>query len=187
MKEEDLVKKARQIWNGIRQRVRKNTAYRDVKICEEWEKFDNFLEWFKDQVDKGWYRYGRQIDKDLLSPKNVKIYSPETCCFVPPRVNAFAIDSSNKKRSLPPAVRYNSYLEFYYCQYSLGGDNKMSEYFDCPYKAFLHYKTTKEDMARQVAEVIKDRVDPRVYEALKNYTITWDGEEAWHKAKEVFY
>lgn len=186
MNEEDLVKKARQLWNGIHKRVRKDPSYRNVKICEEWNKFDNFLKWFRYQVEMGWYRYGRHLDKDILSPKHAKIYSPETCCFVPPRVNAFAVDSTNKKRSLPPSVKYDSYLEFYYCQYSLGGYNKMSNYFECPYKAFLYYKGIKEDMARQVAEVIKDRVDPRVYEALKNYTVEWDGEEEFLKSREAW-
>lgn len=184
---EDLKKKARKLWLGIRNRVGKKDAYKDVKLCDEWQEFDNFLSWFNHQVEMGWYRYGREIDKDLLSPRGSKIYSPETCCFIPPRVNSFLVENISKTKRLPPNVKYDSYMDFYYSVFRMGNRLYVSNYYECPYKAFLYYRSMKEDMARQVAEVVKDRVEPKVYEALLNYKLVWDGEKQWHEDREVLY
>ena len=62
----------------------KNTqsAYSNVTVCDEWHDFQNFADWFYSN-----YIDGFDLDKDLLSG-NVKIYSPETCCFLSPEHNS---------------------------------------------------------------------------------------------------
>lgn len=56
--------------------------YSDCKVCDEWLVFSNFYRWAK-----GKYFKGSAIDKDILSEVNKKLYSPQTCCFIPKEVN----------------------------------------------------------------------------------------------------
>ena len=58
----------------------KNRKY-DCYCCDEWLIFENFKKWF----DKNYYQIENErmaLDKDILFKGN-KIYSPETCIFVP--------------------------------------------------------------------------------------------------------
>lgn len=65
-----------------------NKNYNNVKVCEEWHNFQNFAEWYYDNY-KEFKDEVTELDKDILSHKNNKIYSPQTCCFIPQRLNAF--------------------------------------------------------------------------------------------------
>ena len=56
--------------------------YIDCGVCEEWLTFSNFKSWMETQ---DWE--GNQLDKDLLG--DGKLYSPDTCCFIPSMVNVF--------------------------------------------------------------------------------------------------
>lgn len=67
-------------------------GYNDVEICEEWRTFSNFDRWCDEHFIEG-----AVLDKDLLVPGS-KIYSPETCCFVPDYVNTCLSTSSRTKR-----------------------------------------------------------------------------------------
>ena len=68
-------------------------------VCEEWHNFQNFAKWcslqngFGDKDLKG-KRFN--LDKDLFSHGN--LYSPQTCCFLPPSLNNmikyFSVNSS---------------------------------------------------------------------------------------------
>ena len=58
-------------------------TYKDVTVCDEWHNYQVFAEWFDEN-----YIDGYELDKDLLGNGD-KIYSPNTCCFIPARVNSF--------------------------------------------------------------------------------------------------
>lgn len=69
----------------------KNPTYENVIICDEWLIFSNFRKWFiENHIDD------YHLDKDILSLGS-KIYSPETCIYVPRWLNNF-ITSSNGSR-----------------------------------------------------------------------------------------
>ena len=78
--------KAYKIWKGILQRcyseksLKKYPTYKGCEVCDEWKEFQNFAEWFSEN-----YIQGYTIDKDILG--DGKLYSSETCCFVPNRIN----------------------------------------------------------------------------------------------------
>ena len=52
-------------------------------VCDEWHDYSNFKKWYlkNKPLDDAF-----ELDKDLLS-KERKIYSPETCCFLPTSIN----------------------------------------------------------------------------------------------------
>ena len=58
-------------------------TYQRVEVCDDWHNFQNFASWFKEN-----YIPGYCLDKDLLSDGK-KIYSPESCLFIPVALNAF--------------------------------------------------------------------------------------------------
>ena len=51
------------------------------------------------------------------------------------------------------------------------GKNVSLGYFDTPEEAFCAYKEEKETYIREVADIWKNKLDPRVYEALYNYKV----------------
>ena len=57
-------------------------TYKGCYVCDEWLTLSNFKEWY----DKQYYVSKFHLDKDILVPSN-KVYSPETCRFVPSDVN----------------------------------------------------------------------------------------------------
>lgn len=62
--------------------IEKHPTYVETEVCDEWLKFSNFLKWHQENYVEGWH-----LDKDLLG--DGKIYSPETCCFIPAYINKF--------------------------------------------------------------------------------------------------
>jgi hypothetical protein len=63
-----------------------------VSICPEWYDFSKFESWFSKQPIKvGWH-----LDKDLKSLDS-KVYSPSTCCIIPPKINTFIAKFSKCK------------------------------------------------------------------------------------------
>lgn len=70
--------------------LRNAPTYNDVTVCEEWFNFQVFAEWFEPRYEKG-----LALDKDILTSGN-RLYSPDTCCLVPPSINSiFNHESAN--------------------------------------------------------------------------------------------
>lgn len=62
-----------------------------VTVCNEWANFQTFTEWFVKNKIQDYH-----LDKDLLYLGN-KVYSPETCIFIPPSVNSLFTGSGDLK------------------------------------------------------------------------------------------
>ncbi|NIG74215.1 hypothetical protein F3J34_11465 [Klebsiella sp. Ap-873] len=73
------VKEALRVWNNFHSRVRNDSNYSTVTICDDWYLFSNFYYWYVDHFVKDWH-----LDKDILEGKE---YSPDNCIFVPREVN----------------------------------------------------------------------------------------------------
>ena len=57
-------------------------TYTDATVCKDWHNFQNYAKWHECN-----YMDGYHLDKDLLSCD--KIYSSETCIFIPSKLNLF--------------------------------------------------------------------------------------------------
>lgn len=91
------------IWRNMLERCycektqEKFPTYKGCTVCEEWHLFSNFKKWFHDNYVEGW-----ELDKDILFINN-KMYSPQTCCFVPREINSFLRRSDvNKQAGIYP-------------------------------------------------------------------------------------
>lgn len=103
-------KKSYTIWYAMMQRCykecfEKKTTYIDCIVCDEWLCYENFEKWF----DKNYYEIPDEImdlDKDILSKEN-KMYSPDTCIFVPQQINKYFVKRAPSKNGYPLGVYKN--------------------------------------------------------------------------------
>lgn len=166
-------KKAHQTWLQMLERCgseiykRKFPTYTNVSVCCEWRCFSNFEKWYQEQSI--WRHKGWHLDKDILVKGN-KIYSPDTCCFVPPQINTLFTQRSRCRGKYPIGVHLGNNGK-YCASLRLNGERKYLGYFDSPEEAFYAYKVAKEAWIKEVADKWKDQLDPRVYEAMYNYKV----------------
>lgn len=76
----------------------RDLTYKDCTICDEWLVFSNFKAWMEKQDWKG-----KHLDKDFIKRGN-RIYSPDTCVFVPQIINNFLTLRSNHRGAAPLGV-----------------------------------------------------------------------------------
>ena len=148
----------------------KTPTYKGCSVCEEWRSFDNFLKWFNDPSNG--YREGYQLDKDLLVQGN-KIYSPETCCFIPQSINAMMTRGQKirgKIKSIGVTLRNGKYIAR--CNFG-HKEAKLIGSFDNEQDAFNAYKEAKEGYIKRVAEELfaKGEITSKVYIALLRYKV----------------
>ena len=138
----------------------RSPGYKEVSICDEWVLFSKFKEWM---LDQDWQE--KHLDKDILVPNN-KIYSPDTCIFVPKHLNNFLTDRKNHSGPCPVGVYFNTKYQKYlaYCRNPITNKKEYLGGFDCPEKAHLAWKAKKHHHACILAET---QTDPRIVNALK--------------------
>ncbi len=143
-------------------------AYAECSVATEWHNFQNFGDWFDKNYVEGW-----QLDKDILVKDN-KIYSSETCCFVPREINVL-FSSNGKSNDLPLGVNYfdskNDDL-FYSAQCSIDGKIKRIGRYRTIDEAFVAYKNTKEENIKKLAEKHKNKLNVKTYLTLINYSVS---------------
>jgi hypothetical protein len=148
-------------------------SYKTVKVCEEWHNFQNFAKWYEenwksDYMDNKW-----SLDKDILVKGN-KIYSPETCCFVPQEINSLFIKLNSRRGEYPIGV-YLSKNKKYISNFTKG--KRVTMYlgtYNTPEEAFQVYKETKESYIKEIADKWKGQISDKVYEAMYNYKVEID-------------
>ena len=103
--------RAYQIWQHIFERCysdefHKNyPTYKGCEVCEEWYCYTNFKKWY----DEHYYELENErveLDKDILIKGN-RIYSPETCIFVPKKINIIFSRNNPKENGLPRGVSWD--------------------------------------------------------------------------------
>lgn len=140
-------------------------TYESCSCVKEWNNFQNFAGWFYTQV---WYK-GWELDKDLITPGN-KLYSPDTCAFVPRRLNLLINHNKRGDKSNPIGVFWSEKRRKY-CTQCRGVDGKISLSVysdDIEYLENL-YKTFKKSVLREVAREYEGIVDQRVLNSLSNW------------------
>lgn len=153
----------------------KHPTYKDATVCEEWHNFQNFAKWYEDN----YYECNGEkmcLDKDILTKGN-KIYSPETCVFVPERINELFIKRQNHRGDLPIGVGFHKRDNQYYAQCRILDENNKKKnvwlgYFpNEPFHAFYTYKMFKEKYIKQIADKYKDLIPQRLHEAMYKWEV----------------
>jgi hypothetical protein len=142
-------------------------TYKGCTVCEEWLCYQNFATW----VEKNFYQLLNEeinLDKDILIKGN-KIYSPETCIFVPERINLLFTKCNKSRGEFPIGIsRYNQKFQAH-C--SDGIKNIGLGTFITLEEAFNVYKQAKENLIKQVADEYRDKIPKKLYDALYRYEV----------------
>lgn len=163
------------IWQNMLRRCydvkthNKQPTYTGCSVSENFKSYEYFYEWCQDQI--GFLQVGWHFDKDLLIKGN-KIYSEDTCIFLPPELNMLLTNRASLRGELPIGVSYKKNLGKFSSQVNRNNRRpKHLGYFSTPKQAFDVYKQTKEEYIKEQALIWKDKIDPRAFEALMNYTV----------------
>lgn len=159
------------IWKAMTRRCNYHKNYNNCKVCEEWLDYQVFAKWLE---SNNFYGLGYQLDKDLLQ-KGVKTYSPDTCILLPTVINGVLKDySQNKKHKLPIGVSYNKRNTHKKYGASVSKGKQQREYlgyYATPEEASAAYVIAKEAYVKELALEWKDKIEPRAFEALMNWTV----------------
>ena len=139
-------------------------TYQDCSVSDEWLVLSNFKSWCERH-----YMEGYDLDKDLLVKGN-KVYSSETCCFLPKVFNIIIKDlNKGKYRKGVSIFRHNKYIST-----TCINRNKIHlGCFNTEQEATLAYKTAKEKYIKELAEKYfqEGKITEKVYNALMKYEV----------------
>ena len=113
------------------------------------------------------------LDKDILQKGN-KLYSKETCCFVPAEVNLLLTKSDKSRGEWPIGVYFNKPSNKFMARLRINGKMKYLGLFTTPDEAFQAYKLAKEAQIKVVAQQWQHLLDERVFQALMVYEVAID-------------
>ena len=162
------------VWNDMLRRCysekhqNNNLTYIGCTVADGWKCFQTFAKWYYKNYNFN-IMFKWELDKDILFKEN-KIYSPKTCCFVPSAINGLFTKTNINRGKYPIGVSLHMSGKF---QAKIL-KNKTQIYlglFETPEEAFQAYKKAKEEYIKEVADKWKDKIDPRVYEAMYNYQV----------------
>lgn len=160
-----VTKKYRAWYNMIRRcycdfEIKRNPTYLNVRVSKKWHNFQNFAKWYDENFIEGF-----ELDKDLLSNKN-KIYSENTCCFIPQEINKLLKNNSKIKRSCI-RKRCNKYIV------RISKNNKIINLsFNSENEAVIGYNNEKEKYILEVANKWKNKISFKAYCKLIEFSKT---------------
>jgi len=149
----------------------KRPTYQGVTCSKEWLSMTKFIEDVSKM--KGCGFDGWELDKDIIQ-KGSKLYSKDTCCFVPAEVNLLLVKCDKARGEYPVGVCFHKTRGKFMARIRINGKLKHLGYFTSPIEAFFAYKAAKEAQIKAVAERWKHLLDERVYLALMTYEVAAD-------------
>lgn len=161
-------------WNSMIRRCyskhfkNNHITYKKSTSCEEWLNFQNFGDW----MENNYYEIEGEkmhLDKDILIKGN-KIYSPETCIFVPQKINDLFVKKDNMRGEYPIGVYYDKKNNKYKASCKVS-DCRIYKTFSTSDEAFKFYKKTKESYIKSMAELYKHKIPNELYEAMYSYEV----------------
>lgn len=168
-------KRLQLMWKGINRRSgataegsKRWPSYKST-ICE-FTDFDEFVAWAicqpgVDCRDKAGNRY--QLDKDILGGGG-KIYSKNTCCFIPARLNTLIISCASARGEWPIGVSWNTRDQKFASKIRSCGKRVYLGYFDKALDAHAAWQDRKADEIQLAVDWYQTQqgFNPLVAEAL---------------------
>lgn len=146
-----------------------HSTYKDCFVCDEWHNYSNFKKWY----NENYYEINGQsmnLDKDILIKGN-KIYSPDTCMFVPKSINVLFVKANKIRGDLPIGVHHDYNRNCYAAKLSIKNKTKALGRFADIEEAFGAYKQAKEQYIKNMADEYKDLIPDKLYDAMYKYEV----------------
>ena len=141
----------------------RSPQYIDCKMCDEWlDDRESFYDW----VRENYYKIdGEQIDldKDILINGN-KEYGTENCIFAPHSINTYFENLTREPIYLPKLNKYR--MDIF-----LEGKTVNIGYYDTEEEAKKVFIKHKEAAILAKADLYKDRIPRKLYDAMVNWSI----------------
>ena len=151
---------------------KRQPTYEGCEVSNNFKSYEYFYEWCNKQVgfnNKDW-----QLDKDLLTKGN-KVYSENTCIFIPAEINLLLVKREALRGTHPIGVRWHKRDKAFVAKVNKNkGKQEFLGYFETEIEAFNAYKQAKENFIKEQANNWKSQIDERAYEALMNHEVNID-------------
>lgn len=142
-------------------------GYIDCTVSDNFRYYEYFYEWCNNQI--GFNNPDWHLDKDLLFKGN-KVYSENTCVFLPAEINVALTNSRSVRGLYPAGVTFTD--NRYVSRFGFGKKERTTlGRFTSPIEAFNAYKQAKENYLVHLAYLWECYIDPRAFEALLYYSI----------------
>ena len=171
------------LWVGMLERCfsdscqTKHPTYKGCSVSDNFLNYSYFYDWCHNQAGfKGVDGKGRywHLDKDILYKEN-KMYSENTCVFVPNEINLFFTDCGNSRGEYPIGVCFHKRVGKHAASCSaVDGKRKHLGYFNTPEEAFNAYKPFKEALCKQLALKWQSEIDERLFNAMMNWEVNYE-------------
>lgn len=143
-------------------------SYKDASVCEEWLSFQVFAAWCHTQ--ENFQREDFVLDKDVLMKGN-KHYSPDTCMFMPYKINGLFTKADSRRGDYPIGVYFAAKNSKLGACLRVRGKNVHLGFFVDEQDAFNSYKKAKEKYIQDMAEEFKEVISEKCYKALYDYEV----------------
>ena len=168
------------IWHDMIQRcydpksLEKRPTYKGCKVEEYLLNFQNMCEW----LENNYYEIPGEVmclDKDILCKGN-KIYSRDTCIFVPQRINSLFTKNDKARGDNPigvypvPSGNYQAFCSNGYGKLDYLGTYNTKE------EAFQVYKQYKEKVIKEVIDSYEGIIPEPHYSRLRNAMYDYEVE-----------
>lgn len=166
------ITKTGRIWHGILERCYsknkkdKFKSYADCSVSEDWLTYSNFKRDVESMV--GYDEDGWHLDKDILFKGN-RVYSKDTCCFVPQHINARFKRPSKNTTGLPSGVQIRNSgktLNYISTCCDINCKKVYLGRFENIDEAKNAYAQAQHHVILEMVDLYKDKLDNRVIEAL---------------------
>ena len=144
-------------------------TYEKCSVSDNFKYLPYFEEWCHQQI--GFDQDGWQLDKDILIKGN-KIYSEDTCCFVPHEINSAITSTGVKENELPVGVSKRKDRDTYSATITKHGKVQHLGSFPTANEAFEVYITERNDYILQLANKWKGKISTETYfKLISNFSI----------------
>lgn len=146
----------------------KQPTYIGCSVCEEWKYFSIFKIWYDSNHIEGFH-----LDKDILVKGN-KMYSPDTCRFVPPHINTLLKEQCSRGNmpvgvaELKPNSNQRRVNIAYQAYCTNGCGIRISKTFKTIEEAKLWYSETKKKTVKEraIKAFLDNQIKTDIYLAL---------------------
>lgn len=164
-------------WRGSLRRCydpkaqKKRPNYIGCSVHSDWHNYQDFCKWSEEEV----FFTGYKLDKDLLVANN-KVYSPDTCVYLPNELNCMISNTGIGGRELPKGVSLSSNPKARSKIYVANLQRKTTNnynlgYFDNPEEAHAVYKMEKEKYVKERAMFWRENISTKAFDALMCWTL----------------